>query len=66
MPLDTSEKEHFGDVPLDGFNLLALAAFEGNICKTSLGLFINERADERLRQALQMIYAGHGRALCRT
>src|SRR5258705_13156380 len=52
---------HFGGVRLDGFNLLALAAFEGNIwtgAKARLGLFIDERADERQRQALQTIFAG--------
>jgi hypothetical protein len=48
---------HFGGVRLDGFNLLALAAFEGNIwagAKARIGLFIDERADERQRQ----IFAG--------
>ena len=53
---------HFGDVALDGFNLLALAAFEGNIWagegKARMGLFIDERADERQREALQTIFAG--------
>jgi hypothetical protein len=52
---------HFGDVRVDGFNLLALAAFEGNLwagAKARLGLFIDERADERQRQALQAIFAG--------
>jgi hypothetical protein len=53
---------HFGDVPLDGFNLLALGAFEGNIWagegKVRMGLFIDERADERQREALQTIFGG--------
>ncbi len=53
---------HYGDVRLDGFNLLALGAFEGNIwageAKVRLGLFIDERADERQRAALQTIFAG--------
>jgi Protein of unknown function (DUF1326) len=51
----------FGDVRLDGFNLLALGGFEGNLwagAKAKLGLFIDERADERQRQALQTIFAG--------
>jgi hypothetical protein len=51
----------FGDVQLDGFNLLALGAFEGNLwagAKARMGLFIDERADERQRQALQTIFAG--------
>ena len=40
---------HYGDVRLDGLNLLALAAFEGNVwageAKVRMGLFIDERAD---------------------
>ena len=52
---------HFGDVRLDGFNLLALAAFEGNLwagAKARMGLFIDENADEPQRQALQTIFGG--------
>jgi hypothetical protein len=53
---------HYGDVRLDGLNLLAVSAFEGNIwageTKVTLGLFIDERADERQRQALQAIFGG--------
>src|SRR5436190_738560 len=51
----------FGDIRLDGFNLLALGAFEGNLwagAKAKMGLFIDERADERQRQALQTIFGG--------
>jgi hypothetical protein len=55
---------HYGDVRLDGFSLLALAAFEGNVwageAKVRMGLFIDERADERQREALQTIFAGQG------
>ena len=53
---------HFGDVRLDAFNLLGLGAFEGNIwtdeAKVRMGLFIDERANERQRQALQTIFGG--------
>ena len=52
---------NFGDIRLDGFNLLALAGFEGNLwagAKARMGLFIDEKADERQRQALQAIFAG--------
>ena len=52
---------HFGDVRLDGFNLLALGGFEGNLwagAKAKMGLFIDERADDRQRQALQTIFGG--------
>jgi hypothetical protein len=53
---------HYGDTRLDGFNLLAIAAFEGNVwageAKVRMGLYIDERADARQREALQMIFAG--------
>jgi hypothetical protein len=52
----------YGDVVLDGLNVLAMGAFEGNLwageTKVTLGMFIDERADERQRQALQMIFGG--------
>ncbi|HEX5502376.1 MAG TPA: DUF1326 domain-containing protein [Thermomicrobiales bacterium] len=52
----------YGDVPLAGLNLLALAAFRGNPwageAKATMGLFIDERADERQREALQAIFGG--------
>ena len=53
---------NYGDVRLDGLSLIALVSFEGNAwageSKVSLGLFIDERADERQREALQMIFGG--------
>jgi hypothetical protein len=53
---------HYGDVRLDGLNLLALGEFEGNIwagpTDAKMGLFIDERADARQREALQTIFAG--------
>jgi hypothetical protein len=51
----------FGDVPLDGLNLVLLGAFTGNIwtgAKATMGIFLDERADERQRQALQTIFGG--------
>ncbi|MGH7966191.1 MAG: DUF1326 domain-containing protein [Candidatus Binatia bacterium] len=53
----------YGDVPIDGFNVIGVSFFEGgNIwageAKISLGLFIDERADERQRHALQMVFSG--------
>jgi hypothetical protein len=54
-------KGHFGDLRLNGFNLLALGAFQGNIwegAKATMGLFIDERADEKQRQALQTVFGG--------
>ena len=53
---------NYGDVPLDGLNLLAVGAFEGNIwareTKATMALFLDERADDRQREALQMIFGG--------
>jgi hypothetical protein len=53
---------HFGEVQLDDLNLLALAAFEGNVwagdATVAMGLFIDESADGRQREALQRIFAG--------
>jgi hypothetical protein len=52
----------YGDLRLDGLNVLALGAFEGNLwageAKARMGMFIDERADEGQRQALQTIFAG--------
>ena len=56
-------KGQYGDVKLDGFNLLALATFKGNIwageTKCTMGLFIDEKADQRQREALQTVFGGH-------
>jgi len=47
---------------LDGLNVLALGHFEGNLwageTKAVMGIFMDERADETQRQALQTIFAG--------
>jgi hypothetical protein len=55
-------KGHYGDVPLDGLNVMALGRFQGNIwegkSKATMGLFMDERADDRQREALQMIFGG--------
>lgn len=51
----------FGDVGLDGLNVVALATFEGNIwtgAKADMAMFVDERADERQREALQTIWSG--------
>jgi hypothetical protein len=51
----------YGDVRLDGFSVIALGAFSGNIwagAKVSMGVFIDERADAKQRDALQMIFGG--------
>lgn len=55
-------KGNFGDVKLDGFSLVALGAFEGNLWagegKARMGLYIDDRADDRQREALQAIFGG--------
>ena len=53
---------HFGDVRLDGLNVLALGAFEGNLwageAKVRMGLYIDAKADARQREALQTVFGG--------
>jgi hypothetical protein len=55
-------KGNYGDVRLDGLSVMALGTFKGNIwegqTKASMAMFIDERADERQREALQMIFGG--------
>jgi len=52
----------YGDVALDGLSIIAVAEFEGNIwdgeTKATMGMFLDEQADERQREALQMIFGG--------
>ena len=54
---------NYGDVKLDDLNVVGIAGFEGNIwfgeAKNSrAGFFIDERADDSQREALQMIFGG--------
>ena len=54
---------HYGDARLDGFNVVALGAFEGNIwegAKVTVGIYMDERADESQRGALEVIFGGGG------
>jgi hypothetical protein len=55
-------KGHYGEVQLDGFNLVGVGAFEGNLwtgeAKPRMGFFIDRRADEQQRGALQTIFGG--------
>ena len=51
----------FGGLSLDGLNVVALGYFEGNIwagAKATMAIFLDERADAKQREALQMIFAG--------
>jgi hypothetical protein len=54
---------NYGDVKLDDLSVVAVASFVGNIWTgeakdAAMGLFIDERADEDQREALQTIWAG--------
>ena len=54
---------NYGDVSLDDLNVVAVGGFEGNIWtgeakNSKMGFFIDERADESQREALQTIWAG--------
>lgn len=55
-------KGHYGNVKLDGLNLIAIGRFEGNIwdgkTKATMGFFIDERGDKHQREAMQMIFGG--------
>lgn len=52
----------YGDLRLDDLKIIAVAAFEGNLwtreADLSFGLFIDERADEGQREALQTVFSG--------
>jgi hypothetical protein len=53
---------YYGETSLDGLNVLALSYFKGNVwageTKVSIASFIDERANQQQREALQMIFTG--------
>lgn len=52
---------NYGEVTLDGLNLVGIGEFEGNIwsgAKVALGMFLDDRADAAQQQALQTIFGG--------
>ena len=54
-------KGNYGNVPLAGLNVVALGYFKGNIwegAKATMGIFLDERANPKQREALQMIFGG--------
>ena len=55
-------KGKYGETSVDGLNALFLSYFKGNIwageTKASMAFFFDERADEKQRKALQMIFMG--------
>ena len=52
----------YGDVRLDDLSLIVIAQFDGNIWKGEAevdhGIFIDERADEKQREALLAVFSG--------
>jgi hypothetical protein len=56
------KKGKYGDVSLDGLNVLALADFKGNIwagnTKANIAVFFDETANQEQREALDMIFTG--------
>ena len=53
---------HYGETSLDGLNVLAPMSFKGNIwagnTKAIIAFFFDERADEKQREALNMVFTG--------
>ena len=58
------KKGNYGETCLDGLNVLALGSFKGNIwagdskTKVNMALFFYEKASEKQREALNMIFSG--------
>ena len=56
---------HYGDIRLDGLNLVLVGRFAGSIWTREVqdlkfGFFIDERADEQQQAAMLMIFSGQG------
>jgi hypothetical protein len=53
---------HYGETSLDDLNVLAPMYFKGNIwagnTKATIAFFLDERANQKQREALQMIFSG--------
>lgn len=52
----------YGDIGLDGLNVIAVGVFDGNVwareSKVSIGIFMDERAEDAQREALQKVFSG--------
>jgi len=52
----------YGDARLDGLSVIAVLRFDGNFwtgeADVTFGIFIDERADERQREAIQKVFSG--------
>jgi hypothetical protein len=54
---------YYGDTRLDGLSIIGIGGFEGNLWtgegkEVNMGFFMDERADEQQREAMQMIFGG--------
>src|SRR2546423_7039108 len=52
---------NYGEVALEDLNVVAVGSFVGNLwagAKAAMGFFIDERGDERQREALEAIFGG--------
>jgi hypothetical protein len=56
------EQGQYGDVTLDGLNAIVMARSPGTMSagNWTAAVYLDERADERQRQALQTIFTGAG------
>jgi hypothetical protein len=56
------KKGQYGEISLDGLNVLALSYFKGNIwsgnTRVDIAVFFDERANKEQRDALNMIFTG--------
>lgn len=56
------ENGHYGTVKLDGLNVAMIGSFKGNVWENATNfvqaIFMDERADEAQREALQMVFSG--------
>lgn len=56
------KKGQYGEIPLNGLNVLALSYFKGNIwsgnTKVDIAVFFDDRANKEQRDALNMIFTG--------
>ena len=56
------KKGQYGEISLDGLNVLALSYFKGNIwegnTKADIAVFFDERASQEQRDGLNMIFSG--------
>jgi len=56
------DEGRFGDVDISGLSIVAVSAFTGNIwageAKPQMGLYVDGRADDAQREAIQMIWGG--------